>query len=386
MARFGRVTAVSTLTLVAAAGAATPAGSTTTERTIGGTAVFTAVPAPGRGSSADPQAGSSLPTWSGSFSSGTTTYRYTMVGTNPAAGSATTSVPSDLVPLNLSFSNGNLSAAPLAASVATSPLFTPTKFRSGKTQLMDAMRRAEFWTTVSASAPGYHVLLSDPTTAPTVTLSVPSADGVYVAGGHGPGVGHGSGAKNPPRRATPYAYVDYDWFLSQIQALAASGAYSPATLPIFLSGDVFLYQNGTRSDCCVYGFHGVVSSPQGQQTFAYGNYLSEGLVGKGPSAVGDIFSLSHELSEWDDDPYVDNLVPEWKQPGTGICFSDLLEGADAVEGLSDPAYLLTTKKGTVTWHPSDIAGISWFDQAVPSGGYRGLYSYDGKLTTYATYC
>src|SRR5579863_4165365 len=51
-------------------------------------------------------AASHLPHWSSSFKAEGKKYPYTMVGTNPANGSATTTVPVTIVPLNLVFSNG----------------------------------------------------------------------------------------------------------------------------------------------------------------------------------------------------------------------------------------------------------------------------------------
>src|SRR3954452_14738919 len=45
-----------------------------------------------------------LPTWNGSFTAAGRTIPYTMVGTNPALGSATTRVPVRIAPLRLTFS------------------------------------------------------------------------------------------------------------------------------------------------------------------------------------------------------------------------------------------------------------------------------------------
>ena len=46
----------------------------------------------------------------------------------------------------------------------------------------------------------------------------------------------------------------------------------------------------------------------------------------------------------------------------------------------------TIKVGTTTYHPSDIAGISWFSHASPSSQQNGLYSYKGYLKTPNTTC
>jgi len=315
-----------------------------------------------------------------------TTYDYTMVGTNPAAGSATTTVPVELIPISFSFAGGGtIDATSLTSDVTASPIFANAKFRSGSTQLVDAMRRAEFWSTVSGSAPKYHLLLASPVIEPTLNISVPAGDGSYV-GSKGKGNGKGGNGGGNGKSKTPYGYVSYEWFVPELESVLAADNFSVGTLPIAFSGDIFLYQNGNEGDCCIYGFHGATSTSGGELTFAYGNYLSNGLVGRGKSALEDIYSLSHETIEWSDDPYVDNVVPMWDQPGSGTCFSDLLEGADAVEALSDPSYKIKTKKPTQTWHPSDVAGISWFAHSSPSQEINGLYSYDGLLTTPSTVC
>jgi hypothetical protein len=46
----------------------------------------------------------------------------------------------------------------------------------------------------------------------------------------------------------------------------------------------------------------------------------------------------------------------------------------------------TINVGAVTYHPSDIAGLSWFSHASPSTQQNGLYSYKGYLTTPNTTC
>jgi hypothetical protein len=55
-----------------------------------------------------------------------------------------------------------VASSPLAGDLKASPILSNAAFTSGKTQLADAMTRAEFWTTVSKSAPNYHLLLGAP--------------------------------------------------------------------------------------------------------------------------------------------------------------------------------------------------------------------------------
>ena len=94
--------------------------------------------------------------------------------------------------------------------------------------------------------------------------------------------------------------------------------------------------------------------------------------------------MSHEVSEWANDPYVNNVVPRWDQPNGQTCYSNLLEVGDPIEALPKPWY--TIKVGPTAFHPSDIAGLSWFSHANPSSEQNGLYSYHGDLTTPSTLC
>ena len=108
----------------------------------------------------------SVPNWTGQFTSAGTTYPYTMVGTDPGAGSATTRIPVTIVPLKLTFSTGqSLDGTKRVKAVKRSPLFQDARFASGTTQYGDAMRRAEFWDEVKAKSPHYHVRLAPPTVA-----------------------------------------------------------------------------------------------------------------------------------------------------------------------------------------------------------------------------
>ena len=147
-----------------------------------------------------------------------------------------------------------------------------------------------------------------------------------------------------------------------------------------MSGSTFLYI-GSTSDCCVYGYHGSYNSASGHNTYAFSNWIAAGLVSNGNA---DVYTMSHEVSEWAADPFVNNVVPTWNQPNGATCFNNLLEVGDPVEAMTKPWY--TIKVGTVTYHPSDIAGLSWFSHASPSTQQNGLYSYKGYLKTPNTTC
>jgi hypothetical protein len=116
-------------------------------------------------------------------------------------------------------------------------------------------------------------------------------------------------------------------------------------------------------------------------TYAFSNWIAAGVVANGNA---DVYTMSHEVSEWAADPFVNNVVPTWNQPDGSTCFNNLLEVGDPVEAMPKPWY--TIKVGTVTYHPSDIAGISWFSHDSPSLQQNGVYSYKGYLKTPNTVC
>jgi hypothetical protein len=332
----------------------------TAPRPIGGHAMFTVR---SWGAASPRAAATGVPTWTGSFTFQGTKHTYKMVGTNPASGSKTTTVPTEILPLNVDMADGVVvSGAKLTGAFKASPIFSKAPFTSGKTQLGDAMLRAEFWKTVSKSARNYHVLLGAPKVLPAVTIKVPSADGTGLT-----------------FNGIPYANINYNWWAPKLDSIITGHHFSAKTLPLILSGSTFLYLNNNPSDCCVYGYHGSYGS--GANTYAFANWLAAGLVANGNA---DVYTFSHEVSEWANDPYVNNIVPTWDQPNGSTCYSDLLEVGDPVEAMAKPWY--TIKIGSTAFHPSDIAGVSWFAHTKPSTEQNGLYSYHGYLKAPSTLC
>ena len=325
----------------------------------GGHAIFTTYSWGGRAARA---AATRIPSWTGSFTLNSTKYTYRMVGTNPAAGSKTTTIPTEILPLKVVMSNG-ITVTGSASKLKASPIFSKAAFTSGTTQFGDAMQRSGFWSTVSASAPNWHLLLGTPKVLPTVTIKVPAADGTGFT-----------------FNGIPYVNILYSWWTTKLGSIITAQNFSATTLPLILSGSTFLYI-GNTSNCCIYGYHGSYNSASGLNTYAFSNWIAGGLVANGNA---DVYTMSHEVSEWAADPFVNNIVPIWNQPAGSTCFSNLLEVGDPVEAMAKPWY--TIKVGTVTYHPSDIAGLSWFSHASPSTQQNGLYSYKGYLKTPNTTC
>src|ERR1700751_2470148 len=83
----------------------------------------------GGGGPAARTAGATIPTWSGSFTLNSTTYNYKMVGTNPAGGSKTTTVPTVILPLKVIMSDG-ITVTGSASKLKASPIFSNAAFTS----------------------------------------------------------------------------------------------------------------------------------------------------------------------------------------------------------------------------------------------------------------
>lgn len=317
-----------------------------------------------------------VPVWTGKFrraEKGTSrVFPYTMVGTSPWGRSVTTSVPTEIIPIALIFSNGvSLDGTTRVADTIASPIFQPFESQSGFTQYGDAMSRASFHSVVQKKGQNWHVLLGKPAVYATHTLTVPPEQGFEFTG-------TGSGA--------PIGLVNMEWFTQQLRNLLTALNVDPHTLPIFLTYNSFLF-SGTPKNCCVIGLHSAIVSPgpgesQNVNTFVWASYNDRGIFDR---PIEDITALSHEVAEWYHNPLTQNIVPAWPQPNSGACFSNILEVGDAIESFPDLSFVV--KMGDVEYHPQDVALFSWFSRQSPSIGLKGRYSYRGaKLAGPAPTC
>jgi hypothetical protein len=328
----------------------------------------------------------SVPTWQGSFTTAGTTYPFTMVGTDPAAGQAT-HVPVEIIPLRMDFAGNGcvLEKSGMAADLEASPVFTPTALNTGVTQWLDDYQRGSFWSTVSTTSPGYHLLL-DPSDIPAVTLHVPAAQG---------------GTFFNLNTNRPVGAVSGDWFQHQLQGLLNSLHVSPTTLAVFVPYNTYVTEQNPNdclrnpNSCAVAGgYHSAAVSntnPHAINTFAYAGYEDAGTLS--PYNWGTL-PLSHEILEWAADPFVhssriqgqaaqlQNTAPAWSSPyffGGSICMT-VLEVADP---LFDIGFLAVPPDQHAL---ADGAFLSWFARQSPSTGFGGLYDMAGVFSTYSTAC
>ena len=304
-----------------------------------------------------------VPIWTGTFKFNNQTFTYHMVGTDPAAGSATSNIPLVIVPLKFHFTDGtNLSASQTVCGdvkntkfrVKNSPLikkaaFTPGGTNVGTTQYVDAFQRANFWNFVSTTAPNYHVLLSPVSVKPLQTINVG---------------GSGSTQAGPCARI---GKVDINFFDNIAMNLLTQLAIPANTLPLFLSYNTFETSGG---QCCILGYHSTNNA--GTQAYAVAAYSDPGIFSV---PIQDIHALSHEIGEWMDDPLIPsvNIVPAWGHVGQVPGCQNNLENGDPVTGNAFTVH--TGGLFPFTYHPEDLVFLPWFSRTTPSTSVNGWFTF-----------
>jgi hypothetical protein len=123
------------------------------------------------------------------------------------------------------------------------------------------------------------------------------------------------------------------------------------------------------------GFHDAfqpdaVKHPDDVQTFSWVNWSDQGLF---KHNFTDAVALSHEIAEWINDPFGDNMTPPWQQPGAPGSCQNNLETGDPIEGLPTAPYPVSLHG--YTYHPQNEALLQWFTRESPSSAIDGAYSY-----------
>jgi hypothetical protein len=321
-----------------------------------------------------PRTNNTVPHWTSSFTFEGTVFPFTMVGTNPGSSNSTTTVPTVLIPVKFVFANGAvLDGSTKVANVLGSPNFHDATYGTGITQFADAVQRAEFFSSVSTTSPDWHTLIGAPEVLPTQVIDVPQNQAVTIVG---------------RRSGKLFALMSSSWFFTRFQNLLNELHISPTVLPIVQTYNVFLFTHNV-GNCCILGFHAAFSSLNGNgnqqvQTAIFEAWPDPLIFAN--ADVQDVLPLSHEVSEWMNDPFVNNAVPVWQFPGIpGACQGNL-ETGDPVEVLAHPAFPVTING--FTYHPQTEALLQWFSREVPSSAIDGAYSYpnEAALTSPSTPC
>jgi hypothetical protein len=298
---------------------------------------------------------------------GSTQLPFNIVGSDPSLGANTTTIPTVMVPLKFVFPNaGNriLDGSNVTSATQNSPIFQTADYTAGSvdlgiTQYGDALQRAEFWNLPGFST-DYHVLLGEPSVAPTITVTVPVGRGnaYALSGGGFMGV------------------VDTTFFEQLLTALVSS--YTANELPIFVTDNVYLGAGGLMQNCCILGYHTSQRPPAGTaKTWIYAAYTEPGTFGG--DTISDVQALSHELAEWLNDPFVGaslfgflNFVPPAVLPGQGGACIMNFETGDPLEA---PPRVFTKTTNSTTYHLQDEVLLPWYLHTNPSFSANGWYTF-----------
>jgi hypothetical protein len=118
----------------------------------------------------------------------------------------------------------------------------------------------------------------------------------------------------------------------------------------------------------------------------FASYSQQGIfranAGDSQSYIADIHALSHEVQEWYDDPFVNNLVDPWLTPtAPQYGCTSYLETGDPVVG-----YGFEVAVNGTTYHPEDEVHYSWFARETPSRAAQGYFTYLNNFAQQAQGC
>lgn len=354
------------------------------------------------------------------------TYGYNIVGADPytCVGTACdVTVQVDITPIDLRLDGMTFSASDVIPALLASPVFAvndygSTPFATGGDsfftaprgpggilsqgdagnllQLQDATMRAQF---DQVGLSGYHLRLH-PNVLPTMTLDVPPSQGTLVQSGRG----------------APIALVGAYWFSSVIvRSIAGS---DPTHLALVLTDDTIdSLKTSNGFVPAALGVHGatVVGAVNGRaqgdrpvKTVAWATWLSPGVYARPDGgmfwALQDMDVVSHEISEWANDPFATNYVPPWPyDPSNLQVCNTLLETGDPVDNAGFAMGVNTLRQGPNPdgtqsadgyYHPEDEATLPWFMGLEPNlvsepmqtpSPHVGRYTFMGDLNTFSAF-
>ena len=308
---------------------------------------------------------------------------YTLAGRDPAQG-GTTTLPTVLVPITLSFDAKNVAGKHMVMDAVTdvsrvlsSPVFSKFAFAPGETtQYADAMLRATF-----PKRNGWHTLLGQPEVKP-VKITVPAGYGYVLTS---------------KKSGLSFAVVDVEFLQQQ---LFKQLPRQDNKLVIALTHNTTYYSDGDATECCSWGTHGIDSATG--NSFVLSSYLRNA-----PNVVEDqdVQPLTQQLAEFINDPMHDplfhggrnipapgNSFPAWMRlasvpagdqgrcGGTGVASAYfLLEPTNTNPKNNIPASkaFLAHTNGT-THHLQTVALLPWYTGA--SEGLGNVYSFPDAQT------
>jgi chitinase len=315
---------------------------------------------------------------------------YMLAGNDPEQG-ITTTIPTVLVPLRLTFASKIINGKPFVMDAAEdvedllrSPVFTNFPFtEQGPTQYADAMLRATF-----PAALTWHTLLGHPELKP-LTIAIPAGYGYMLTS---------------KKEGRSFAVVDVEFLQKELFKQIPK---QPGKLVLAVAHNTTWYGDEDATECCTWGTHGVDTATG--NSFVLSSYLKDA-----PSVVTgrDVQPLTQQLSEFINDPLHDpllrgthsnapgNRVPSWTRlagvdggdqgPCGGTTIATpywLLEPTDTNPKNNFPASkAFVAAADSRSWHLQNAALLSWYTGA--SNGLGSTYSFPDSnvLTTPAQRC
>jgi chitinase len=309
---------------------------------------------------------------------------YTLAGGDPAQG-GTTTIPTVLVPITLSFETKKIDGKPFIMDAAAdvpgilrSPIFSNFAFASGgTTQYADAMLRTTF-----PKADAWHTLLGKPEIKP-VTITVPVGYGYILTS---------------KKTGGSFAVVDVEFLQKEIFKQLPK---QDSKLVVAVTHNTTYYADGDATVCCSWGTHGVDAVTG--NSFVLGSYLHAA-----PAVVedSDVQPLTQQLAEFINDPLHDppsynrngkapaNTFPAWLRlpsvsagdqgrcGGTGVASTYfLLEPTNTNPKNNFPASkAFVAHAGGATYHLQNVALLPWYTGAAE--GLGNTYSFpDAQVLT-----
>ncbi|HVT91592.1 MAG TPA: chitinase [Bryobacteraceae bacterium] len=325
------------------------------------------------------------------FQVGAGSSKYTLAGGSPAQG-RTTTIPTVLVPIALSFDAGKVAGKPFVMdadgdvrAILSSPVFSRFPFpNGGETQYADALLRATV-----ANAGRWHTLFGKPEVMP-LKVTVPVGAG-YVL--------------KSKKEGRSFAVVDVEFLQKEIFRQIPR---QPGKLILAVTRNTTYYVDGDATICCSWGTHGVDSATG--NSFVLASYLRDA-----PSIVEDrdIQPVTQQLAEFVNDPLHNpdtlvqrdgsgsgNHVPAWLRPssmrpgdqgscgGSGIASSYFLlqpTSTNAKNNFPASKAFVARSHGGV-YHLQNVALLPWYTGAVEALGRTFSFPDAGALSEAARPC
>lgn len=310
----------------------------------------------------------SFPHFTSSFTYQGVNYPYTMVGYAPTSG-RTAKIRPVIIPLRMNFlyftQDASFDPAKAVDNIVKSPLFNDAPFPNGVGQFGDMLQRATFWNKMDVGH-NWHVKMDRPRVLKTVDVTVEPDIGELFQVGSAP--------------TDILGNIRFGAMDSIIHTVLQFADVQPDEVPIFVTYNVFADALGYHDAFAV----GQNDGTDVLQTLIYTSWLEPALVG---DLLADVSTLNHELGEWLNDPYVNNIVPTWAYPPLNVTcsFNPYLEVGDP-QGNGPQFFAFPTVSVPLNgynYHLQDLVMLPWFAGEVPSSAQNGWYDFPAtnQITT-----